>query len=151
MNKNNEKDLIVGFPNLFKVFMVICGIITFIFFIVCLYLVLYNPHYQTNVLIYLLLISSLIFYYIDFRILLFYKVISSKKGLKATNLFSRPQFFKWEDIIEVRRPVLGIPRYIAYVISKDNKKMLLIRKIKDYDKLINIIKERALNLRKYNP
>jgi len=80
--------------------------------------------------------------------LLFYSVTGTKRGLETNNIFGSNKIVKWDEIMEVRRPRFGIPNDFSYVISGKTEKLLLIRSMKNYKELIQLIKERAINLTK---
>jgi hypothetical protein len=104
-----------------------------------------GPHFLLilKIAFLLILLFSGIWVFLKF---LFYSVIASKRGLETDNLFGKRKSFLWHEIIGVRRPRLGIPQEIAYVVSKEKEKLLLLRSMKNYSQLITLIKEKASNL-----
>lgn len=76
----------------------------------------------------------------------FLTVIATEKELKRTYPFITDKSFPWDEIIEVRRPRLGMPYDFSYVISKNKKKLLLIRSMENYKELVELIKAKAPNL-----
>ncbi len=87
--------------------------------------------------------------WVQFRIFLS-SVIITNNGLETKSPVSIKRFIKWEDIIEVKRPFLGIPNEYTYVVSLNNKIITLCRSIPEYQNIIKTIQERSLNLKKCN-
>ena len=79
---------------------------------------------------------------------LFYSVTATSDGLIADSKFGRNKNIPWHEIIEVRRPRFGIPYEFTSVISKNRDKIYLLKSMTYYKELIDLIKERAPNLRK---
>ena len=80
--------------------------------------------------------------------ILFYSVIATDKGLQIRNLFGPSKSIIWDEVIEIRRPRFGIPGDFTYVFLADKKKIVLVRSMNNYKKLIQLIKERAPNLKR---
>jgi hypothetical protein len=85
-----------------------------------------------------------------FRVL-FYSVTATKRGLETNNLLGKGKLFLWDEIVEVRRPRFRIPADFVYVISRDNYKLPLIKSMKNYGELIQLIQAKASNLQNLNP
>lgn len=83
----------------------------------------------------------------EFEIVL-YSVTASDKGLEANKVIGQNKSFTWDEIVELRRPLFRIPVDLAYVVSKSNDKLRLVRSMSNYRELIQIIKVRAPNLNK---
>jgi len=77
---------------------------------------------------------------------LFYSVIAKNMGLETINPLGKNKTLNWEEIIGVRRPRFGIPYEFTYVVSKTDKKILLLRSMPKYKELISLIKTHASNL-----
>ncbi len=136
----------VNFPIFFKIFLSICSV--GILFISGVYFYKIVTHQlQINYFF------CSVFFFLDlggFWIilkLLFYSVTATNKGIEARNIIVGKTTIQWEDILEVRRPSMGIPKDISYIITKNNNKLLLIRSMKNYSKIIQLIKKMALNLK----
>jgi len=56
-------------------------------------------------------------------------------------------FVAWKDIIEIRKPKFNIPHDAVYVITNSNKKLMLVKGMKNLDKMITAIKLNSPNLR----
>jgi hypothetical protein len=72
--------------------------------------------------------------------------MATDKGLVTNNLFGQSKSVRWDEIIEVKRPRFGIPADVTYVLSAKKKKVFLIRSMKNYNALIQLIKQRSTNL-----
>ena len=77
--------------------------------------------------------------------ILFYTVTATKGGLLTDNLIGHKKYIRWGDILEIKKPSFGIPRDARYVITSDNK-LILLRSMTNYELLIQLIKEKAPNL-----
>jgi hypothetical protein len=86
-----------------------------------------------------------------FSRILFYSVTAREIGLETHNIWGKKKVFLWKDIVQIRRPRFGIPKDASYVISSSEDKMLLVRSLKNYSELVQIIKVRAQNLQKCQP
>lgn len=146
MTDSQNVILKISFPIFFKIFLLIC----------CVGILFLSGFYFYKIATHQLQISYFIcsvFLFLDlagFWIilkLLFYSVTATNKGIEARNIVVRNIKIQWGDIIEIRRPRLGVPKDISYIITKNNNKLLLIRSMNDYSKIIKLIKERALNLK----
>jgi hypothetical protein len=78
----------------------------------------------------------------------FYSVSATERGLETANIIGSKKYFQWGEIIEVQTPKFGLPFDISYVISINKGKLLLIRSMKNYKKLIQLIKLKAPNLKR---
>jgi hypothetical protein len=146
MVKMQSGDLKINFPMLFVVLMSFCGLFT----------TLGIGSYILRVIYYGQLSSQLFKCVFGFCVILiiswfllkilFYSVTATEKGLITANIGKLSKFFQWNEIVEVRRPRFGMPVDASYVISKNKGKLLLIRSMKNYKELIQMIKDRAPNL-----
>ncbi len=137
----------IGFPRWFIVFMSVNYIIALPILSVYTFYVIYNNKGITifGLLLLLLLLGSfvLIYYF-------FYSVTATSSGLIAENKLGRNKTFLWDEIVEIRRPRFGIPHELTSVISKDGKKLFLLKSMTHYKELVEHIKEKAINLKKCN-
>ena len=81
-----------------------------------------------------------------FSRILFYSVSATKNCLESRNIVGSTKSFSWDEIVEVRRARFGVPVDFSYVVSKNNGKLRLIRSMRNYQQLIELIKDRAPNL-----
>jgi hypothetical protein len=80
---------------------------------------------------------------------LFYTATATEKGIETTNPILRSnKSCTWDEIIDVKKPFLRIPIAFRYVVLENDKKILLIRGIPNYEKIIELINLRAPNLKK---
>ncbi len=80
---------------------------------------------------------------------LFHVTTATEKGIETTNLIlGSNKSCTWDEIIDVRKPLLRMPAAFRYVVLGNKKKILLIRGIPNYEKMIELINLRAPNLTK---
>ena len=132
----------------FRIFISFCGLFTVIFITVYIVKVFYSGQLLLKLSRCLLLLAMMGSIFCAVIKLLFYSVTGTKRGLETNNIFGSNKIVKWDEIMEVRRPRFGIPNDFSYVISGKTEKLLLIRSMKNYKELIQLIKERAINLTK---
>ena len=87
--------------------------------------------------------------YLFFRIFLS-SVTISQEGIESTSPVSPKMFIGWNEIKEVRRPLLRIPSEYTYVVSAKKEKLTLFRGYPEYHEIIKLIKERSPKLEKCN-
>jgi len=73
-------------------------------------------------------------------------ITATESGLELHGLWGVRRNFSWNDIVKVSRPRFGIPREFTYVVSKSGEKMILLRSMKGYSELLELIQSRAPNL-----
>lgn len=134
-----------SFPQWFVILGSICFVITLLFSTLYVVVVIYNNGISVFNMIILILVSSGYWFFIK---ILFYSITATDRGLKSNNPLGSSKEFVWEEIVEVRRPRFGIPYDLAYVVSKNKGKMLLVRSMQNYKELIELIKVKAQNLQK---
>ncbi len=136
----------IGFPKWFVIFMVIDYSIVMPILIVYTFFSIYNNRgisLFSFVLLFFLFLATWLFKY------LFYSVTATSQGIVTDNNFGKNKTIHWDKIVEVRRPRFGIPYEITSVISKEGDKLYLLKSMTHYKELIELIKERAQNLKKY--
>lgn len=138
-------------PSWLRMVVLFCGIVTVLFCAFYITWAIYNGQlllqiYRCTVLFIVILI--IVFSYSK---ILFYSVTAKEKGLETDNIIGTNKFFQWEEIMEVRRPRFGFPVNFTYVVSKDEDSIFLIKNRKNYEALVQRIKEKASNLRVFNP
>lgn len=141
-----SKNITISFPKWFVIGISFCGIGTIL---ICAYYIVWVFH--TGQLNSHILRCSFCFGFIlvIFWFLLkivFYSVIATERGLATSNIFKSSNIFLWDQIVEVRRPRFGIPYDATYVISENKKKLLLVRSMRNYKELVELIKVKASNL-----
>jgi hypothetical protein len=125
----------------------VCGITTFyycskyLYWVVDQNLILERKFISTTCI--MIIVSGLWF----FNKVLYYSIIVLPQGISSNKLVGGGYLVKWEEIVEVKRPKFGIPYDAIYIVTYKNKKILLVRGMKNYLKLIKLIKVKAPNLR----
>lgn len=148
MGKHQSSNLKVSFPKWFVIFISICGILTISFCLFYMIWVIYHGQLASQLWRCAVLLSLLVIALWIFTKILFYSVTATERGLETANIVGASKSFQWDKIVEVRRPRFGIPKDASYVISKNKDKLLLVRSMKNYKELIELIKARAANLQK---
>jgi len=145
MNKNCG-NLRTYFPRWFAVLYTFCGICTLLFFAVYIIWLINKGLLGSDIFSFLIFLIAIISGLWVFSSLLFYSVAATDKGLITNNLFGESKSVLWDEIVEVRRPRFRIPADFTYVLTTKKKKILLVRSMKNYKALIQLIKERSGNL-----
>lgn len=148
MDKNHSGYVKISFPRWFRIFLTFCGILTILFFAFYIVWVVYNGQLASQLLSCAIFSSIILGGFWFFSKILFYSVTVTDRGLETDNIVGSNKLFLWDEIIEVRRSRFGIPVDFTYVISKNKGKLLLVRSMKNYKELIQLIKVRAPNLQK---
>lgn len=134
----------IGFPKWFVILMVVDYAIVMPILLVYTFFSIYNNKgisiFSFFLLVFLFLAAWLFKY-------LFYSVTATSDGLVTDNKFGRNKSIPWSDIIEVRRPRFQIPYEFTSVISKNGDKLYLLKSMTYYKELIELIRERAQNLK----
>ena len=133
-------------PRWQRVLLTFCGTFTVLFCIFYIVWITYNGQLVSKLsrcLIFILVIIGGVWFF--FKIL-FYSITATDRGLETNIIIGRSRLFVWEDIIEVRRPRFGFPVNFTYVIAQNRDKILLLRNKKNYNELIQCIKDKAPNL-----
>ncbi len=133
----------VSFPKWVKYFMGI-GFGLSILFLSIIYYDGYGPGFPTWP--FLIIFWPTLILGIWFYTFLFSETITSQAGLEHKNPFGFNRRLSWEEIVEVKRPLFGVPVDLTYIVSNKNEKILLIRSKKNYLELIEEIKTKAPNL-----
>ena len=148
MEKNHIKNIKVFFPKWLIILYSFCGMFTVFYFAIYMIWLINKGQIGAKIfssIFYLVVI--LLGVWLFFKIL-FYSVIATDKGLVTNNLFGAGKSVLWDEIIEVRRPRFGIPADFTYVLLANKSKLLLVRSMKNYKALIQLIKEKAPNLQR---
>jgi hypothetical protein len=135
-----------GFPLWFRIFISFCWISVVATFAFFMFKTMPNGLSWSEIkgcLIFIVIIAAGFWVIARF---LFYSVTSTEDGLETNNLFHQCKLLPWDEIVEVRRPRFGIPYDFSYVVSRGRHKMLLIRSMRNYQELIDVIRARAGNL-----
>jgi hypothetical protein len=132
------------FPKWFIVFMTINYTIGLPILAVYTFVVIYNNKGVTifGFLLLALLLGSFLIIYMFFS-----SVTATSNGLVAGNKFGRKTTLLWDQIIEMRRYHFGSPNEFTSVISKNGKKLYLLKSMSHYKELIEYIKNKAINLK----
>ena len=153
MDEKHNEYLKVKLPRWFGALYILCGVLmalfTVFYFIWSIY---YDGRLSALEIMHTIFLLILVFagLWLTLKIL-FRSATATDRGLETDNIIETKKFLSWDEIVEVRRPRFRIPIAFAYAISKDKKKLLLIRGAENYQKLIELIKEKAPNLKKCEP
>ena len=149
--KDDDKELRMSYPK-WLVIIFPLGLLI-LFFTLCFYMGRFDMTHPS-----ILSILKLVFLFIIviggvllFLKCLLYSVVASMEGLRANNIMGKERFLHWSEIVEIRKPRFGLPQEIAYVISNNQEKLLLLRSMKHYNQLIDLVRKRAPNLQKCDP
>lgn len=148
MAENNSANLKISFPRWFRGFLTFCGIFTILLFAFYIVWVAYNGQLASRLLRCTVIASVIVGIVWFFLKILFYSVTATDSGLETDNIVGANKVLLWDEIVEVRRPRFGIPHDATYVISRNKGKVLLVRSMKNYKELIQLIKVRTPNLQK---
>lgn len=149
MAKNHGKDLKISFPKWFFIPFGLGGIIILLTFIFYTARLIQSESSTFELLKVAFLFVVLLGWIFFFCKILFYSVTATERGLETDNLAGSKKIFLWDEIVEVRRPRFGIPKDANYVISKNRDKLLLVKSMTNYKELVQMIKVRAPNLKRY--
>lgn len=138
-------------PNWLRIVVLFCGIFTVLFSAFYIAWVIYNGQFLLQIYRCTVLFIVILIIVFSYSKILFYSVVAKEKGLETDNIIGANKFFQWEEIMEVRRPRFGFPVNFTYVVSKDEDRIFLIKNRKNYEALVQRIKEKAPNLRVFNP
>lgn len=151
LGKHQSRNLKVSFPKWFVIFLGICGILTISFFLSYIIWVIYHGQLASQLLRCAIFLSIILSgFWLSLKVL-FYSVTATERGLETDNIVGASKSFQWDEIVEVRRPRFGVPVDFSYVISKNKDKLLLVRSMKNYKELTELIKTRARNLKRCQP
>jgi len=148
MAKEENGNIRSSFPVWFVVSMIFCGIVTTLGVGAHIIDLIYHGHFFSKLLrcsFGLVLILGIVWF---FAKILFYYVTATERGLETNNIVGSDKLFLWDEIVEIRRPRFGIPVDFTYVISENKSKLRLIRSMKNYKDLIDLIKIKAPNLKR---
>ena len=148
MTGNYSGILKSSFPRWFRVFLSFCEVFMILFSAFYIYRATSNGLTAVEIRNFVIFSSIVLGGFWIFAKFLFYSVSATKRGLETDNVFGQKKLFLWNEIVEVRRPRFGIPYDFSYVISENQDKLLLVRSMKNYKELIQLIKARAPNLQK---
>ncbi len=142
------KNLKMNFPIWLVISFSFCGVFTILFFAFYIIWVLYNGQLASrlfNCSVGFVVILGAIWVFLK---VIFYSVTVTDEGLKTSNIIGKSKLFRWDEIVDLRRPRFGIPGDFNYVISRNNDSLLLVRSMQNYKELIDLIKVRSPNLGK---
>ena len=148
MVKMQSDDLKISFPMLFIALMSFCGLLTALGIGLYIFRVIYYGQMSSQLFPCLFGFFVILIILLFLLKILFYSVTATKKGLITANIIKSNKFLQWNEIVEVRRPRFGIPVDASYVISRNEGKLLLVRSMKNYKELIQMIKDKAPNLKR---
>lgn len=149
MGKNHNENLKISFPMWFRSFLTFCEIFMILFFIVYIFRAISNGLSALEIRNAAISLSIVLGGLWFFSKILFYSVTGTDRGLETDNIVGSNKLLLWHEIVEVRRPRFGIPVDFTYVISENKGKLLLVRSMKNYKKLVDLIRLKAPNLQKY--
>lgn len=135
-----------SFSRWFIILFLIGGIVLLLILAVCIFKVIQHP-YGSNLLkaglLFVVMVGEVYF----LLKVICYSVTATEKGIETYNIVgSTKKIILWDSIVEVRGPRFGIPKDAGYIITKNREKVLLVKSMKNYGKLIEVIRSRAQNL-----
>ena len=144
MIKENIK---INYPRWFSICMTFCGIVTIGICSTYIVWVIINGIFGQR--LWRITFSASLITLITWFLLriVFYSVQASEEGLRSNAIMGKRIFVAWKDIIEIRKPKFNIPHDAVYVITNSNKKLMLVKGMKNLDKMITAIKLNSPNLR----
>ncbi|MGD9245788.1 MAG: hypothetical protein PVH36_12700 [Desulfobacterales bacterium] len=148
MDKKLNEGIKISYPMWFVIFISFCGIGTIL---ICTYYiawVVFNGQLSSHLLRFLFLIILILAALWFLLKIVFYSVTATDRGIGTHNIAGANKFFLWDEIVEIRKPVFGIPHDAIYLISENKDKLMLLKGMKDLDEFIQLIKDRAPNLKK---
>jgi len=75
---------------------------------------------------------------------LFTCIFATETGLHSINPLRDSHFCSWEDIKEIKRPILNFPNEYSFVLSKSGKKaMTLYHGMTNYDELLKLVEAKS--------
>ena len=77
-----------------------------------------------------------------------YSVIATNEGVENRPLVGVKKKFTWPEIAEVRQPKFKIPYNVIYVVTQNNKKIVIWKEMNNINQMIDFIKNMSPNLRK---
>ena len=147
----HNKNIISKAPNWIRIVALFFGIFTVLFSTFYIAWVIYNGQFLSQIYRCTVLFIAIMIIVFSYSKTLYYSVTATEKGIETENAFGKNKNVQWEEIIEVRRPRFGFPVNFTYVIKKDEDRIFLIKNRKNYDAIVQRIKEKAPNLRLFNP
>jgi len=148
MTKKHSENLRISFPRWFVILLSFCGTVTIMFSVSYIGWVIYSGQLTSRLFRTVIFFSLVLGIFWFLSKILFYSVTATEGGLETDNIVGSKQMFLWDEIVEVRRPRFRIPKDASYVISKNKDKLLLVRSMTNYKELVQMIKVRALNLKR---
>ena len=148
MDNDHRDYLKTSYPRWFVILFIFCGIFTLLLSVFYIFWAAHDglsaKEFWRSAIFLGLILGAFWF----FGKVLLYSVTATEDGLETANPFGSSKSFLWDEIVEVRRPRFGIPYDFTYIISKKRDKLILIRSMKNYKELIQVIKSKAPNLNK---
>ena len=144
---NNMQELEVRFRRWFVILNTFAGIVTIFFSLFYVMHAVRDGLTITETWRCTILIGLTFTVFWLFARILFYSVKATKAGLESKNLLERTTTIPWHEIVEIRKSRIFVSTAFRYVISSRGHKLLLIRNLKNYHKLIDMIKDKAPNLK----
>ena len=148
MDREQIGNLRICFPKWFIIIYTFCAIFTLLFFAIYMIFLINRGKLVSEMFNFIFFLVAILAGLWVLSRILFYSIIVTDKGLKTHNIFGSNMSVLWDEIIEVRRPKFGIPVDFTYVFLSNKSKLILIRSMQNYKKLIQLIKEKAPNLQK---
>lgn len=137
----------VKYPNWFIFLLKYCRI-GYIFILILIFF-----HFQKDgftlgeiakflILFFILVASTYLFKFFKFYI------SANEGGLRVVYTNGKEVSIKWDEIVEVRKSPLKIPSALRKIRCSDDRKIALCVDMKNYNALIELIKSRAINLKR---
>lgn len=148
MPENPKIILKIHYPTWFILFYTIC-FLGCVYYFTRYFIWVYSNHLILNRLWQTASLSLILIIGIWFLFkVVFYSVIATNKGIENRPLVGAKKYFSWLEIIEVRRPKFKMPYDAIYIVTETNKKMMIMKGMKNLNQMIGLIKNMSPNLRK---
>ena len=147
MLKENCTFLKVSFSRWYVALVGCCGLLTVVLSLAYLiYTVLHGEFFERllRCSAFAVVLLSLLWFLAR---ILFYAVYATERGIRTENILNKKELIPWDEIVEIKRPRIGIPKDAIYLITNNHQKILLIKSMNNYSRLLELIKTRAPNLR----
>ncbi len=132
----------VTFPMWFKIIFTICYLsilrlpVSYVFLIISKGLFI-----ERKVECIAILLSCLIISWFLLKIT-YYSIEVYDEGLELKHFWITHKKVNWKEIAQIKKPLFIVPVDFIYIVLITNKKLLLIKSMNNYKKLIYLIKER---------
>jgi hypothetical protein len=139
MDKKLNEIIRTSYPSWFIISISLCGIVTILMSTYYIGWVISSGQLYSHLfklIFFAIFVVAVLWFLLK---IVFYSVIATERGLETHNIVGQKRFFHWDEIVEIRKPRLGIPHDVIYVISEDKNKLMLIKGMKNLEELVHLI------------